>query len=142
MKRLTKRKKDGQAVLNNKCPEGCEYVTCDISEGYQCQHQCEGDIIERLAYYEDLEDQKLLKIFPCKIGDVIYRINMGARNPVVPLYVVELRLKQVGSYIRMKICCSDDYMTKGISNIYYSEDIGEKIFLTKEDATQRVKEME
>lgn len=48
MERLTKRNEIGFASLNLKCPEGCKYVTSSFEEGYQCQYQCEGDIIENL----------------------------------------------------------------------------------------------
>lgn len=57
MERLTKRNNKGITELNIRCPEGCEYVTCSPEEGYQCQHQCEGDIITKLAVYEDAAEQ-------------------------------------------------------------------------------------
>lgn len=72
MERLTKRNDKGIAVLNIRCPEGCEHVTCSPEEGYQCQHQCEGDIINKLAAYEDAEEQGLLIRLPCKVGDTVY----------------------------------------------------------------------
>lgn len=56
MERLTKRNEKGLAVLAFKCPDECEHSTCSIEEGYQCQHQCEGDIIEKLATYEEFEE--------------------------------------------------------------------------------------
>ena len=74
MERLTKRNENGVAVLNIKCPEGCEHSTCSMEEGYQCQHQCKGDIIEKLAQYEDLEEQGLLLRLPCKVGYTVYCI--------------------------------------------------------------------
>lgn len=112
-------------------------VTCQPSEIRKILK-----IAEKLKEYEDLEEQGLLLRLPCKVGDTVYRINNGARKPIIPLYVVEIRFKQVGSYIREKICCSDDSMTNTASSIYYKEDIGNRIFLSKAEAEQKLKEME
>ena len=97
---------------------------------------------EWYANTKNSEEQGLMLMLPCKVGDIVYRINNGARKPIIPLYVVELRFKQVGSYIREKICCSDDSMTKTASSIYYKEDIGNRIFLSKSEAEQKLKEMD
>lgn len=74
----------------------------------------------------------------CKVGDTVYRINIGARKPIIPLRVVEVRFKVVGNYIREKICCSDDFMSKTASCIYCKEDIGTKVFLCKSEAEQKL----
>ena len=97
---------------------------------------------KKLKDYEDLEEQGRLVKLPCKVGDVVYRINIGAMKPVIPLRVVEYRFKIVGNCIRKKICCSDDFLCKQPSIIYYAEDIGNKVFLTKSEAEQKLKEME
>ena len=99
-------------------------------------------IVRKCDEYARAEEQGLLLRLPCKVGDKVYRINNGARKPIIPLYVVEIRFKQVGSYIREKICCSDDSMTNTASSIYYKEDIGNRIFLSKAEAKQKLKEME
>ena len=95
----------------------------------------------KLKDYEDLEEQGLLLRSPCKVGCIVYRINTGARK-IFPLFVVELRFKMVGNYIREKIYCSDDVISKTVSRIYYKEDVGIKIFLSKHEAEQKLKEME
>lgn len=99
------------------------------------------DVLTKLADYEDLEEQGRLLKLPCKVGDVVYRINIGAMEPVIPLRVVEYRFKIVGNCIREKICCSDDFLCKQPSIIYYSEDIGNKVFLTKSEAEAKLKEL-
>lgn len=78
MERLTKRNENGIAVINVKCPEGCEYSTCSMEEGYQCQHQCEEDIIEKLAEYEDAEEKGLLVKIKCQCKDCSHWINACA----------------------------------------------------------------
>lgn len=99
------------------------------------------DVLTKLADYEDLEEQGGLLKLPCKVGDVVYRINIGAMEPVIPLRVVEYRFKIVGNCIREKICCSDDFLCKQPSIIYYAEDIGNKVFLTKSEAEAKLKEL-
>lgn len=99
------------------------------------------DVLTKLADYEDLEEQGWLLKLPCKVGDVVYRINIGAMEPVIPLRVVEYRFKIVGNCIREKICCSDDFLCKQPSIIYYAEDIGNKVFLTKSEAEAKLKEL-
>lgn len=96
---------------------------------------------ETLKKYEDLKEQGRLIKLPCKVGDVVYRIDIGAMKPVIPLRVVEYRFKIVGNCIREKICCSDDFLCKQPSIIYYAEDIGNKVFLTKSEAEAKLKEL-
>lgn len=100
------------------------------------------DVLTKLADYEDLEEQGRIIKLPCKVGDVVYRINIGAMEPVIPLRVVEYRFKIVGNCIREKICCSDDFLCKQPSIIYYSEDIRNKVFLAKSEAEAKLKELE
>ena len=108
-----------------------------------CEPDCEeiDAVYRKLKEYEDLEEQGRLIKLPCKVGDVVYRINIGAMKPVIPLRVVEYRFKIVGNCIREKICCSDDFLCKQPSIIYYAEDIGNKVFLTKSEAEARLKEL-
>ena len=144
MERLTERTTDGILVKEDYGKEvlktlySCyggkpnpHYTNCE--EGY-CA-------MEKLATYEDAEEQGRLVKLPCKVGDVVYRINIGAMKPVIPLRVVEYRFKIVGNCIREKICCSDDFLCKQPSIIYYAEDIGNKVFLTKSEAEARLKEL-
>ena len=102
------------------------------------------DILPKYAQYRDAEEQGLLLRLPCKVGDTVYRLNKGARNPIIPMVVTEVRFKALKSgQVIMKIMCSDDVMTRtdGCS-VYYEEEIGKKIFLTKEEAEQALAEMQ
>ena len=140
MERLTEK------VGNTNCVKGCGlnckygFQHCRTEDWENCKTI--DDVIDKLAEYEDLEEQGRLIKLPCKVGDVVYRINIGAMKPVIPLRVVEYRFKIVGNCIREKICCSDDFLCKQPSIIYYAEDIDNKVFLTKSEAEQKLKEME
>lgn len=73
MERLTERYKDSIAntVLIRECGDKlckdiCDDIECDCSK-------CELEkALEKLADYEDLEEQGLLVRLPCKVGDIIY----------------------------------------------------------------------
>ena len=55
MQRLTERDEKGFAHLITRCADGCKYGSIDT-----CNHECDKDFIEKLAEYEDLEEQGLL----------------------------------------------------------------------------------
>lgn len=50
---------------------------------------------KKLASYEDDEEQGLLLRLPCKIGDTLYRVNKGAKEPVIMMRVIQLYIKQI-----------------------------------------------
>lgn len=144
MERLTKRNNKGITELNIRCPEGCEYVTCSPEEGYQCQHQCEGDIITKLAVYEDAEEQGLLLRLPCKVGDKLYYID-SYYNVVVPVRLNEVIIQFVGinNYTYQYNCCSFDECGDTYEEYEFNNnDFGKTVFLTKAEAEAKLKEME
>ena len=114
-----------------------------LDECVKCarEHEQLAEWLTQLKEYQQLEEQDRLIKLPCKMGDVVYRINRGAMKPIIPLRVVEYRFKIVGNCIREKICCSDDFLCKQPSIIYYAEDIGNKVFLTKSEAEAKLKEL-
>ena len=46
------------------------------------------EIAERLANREQAEEQGLLLRLPCKVGDTLYRVNKGAKEPVIMMRVI------------------------------------------------------
>lgn len=129
MERLTKRNSDGSVGTNS-----FRYYNYDDFQ----------KLATKLAYYEDLEEQGLLLKLLCKVGDIVYRINKGARNPIIALVVTEIRYKALRSgKVAVKLMCSDDVMTKTNGClVYYLEEIGKKIWLTKAEAEKALEEME
>ena len=90
-------------------------------------------IIERLAEYEDLEEQGLLLRLPCKVGDTVYSIaNDGKIYPVKATR--EVRIVDGVLHIICEICKYSDLVSY--------DDIGKTVFLTKSEAEQKLKEME
>ena len=90
-------------------------------------------IIERLAKYEDLEEQGLLLRLPCKVGDVIYEIH-PLTGKITP--------RKIKSIV---VCNCPDLTIMYKSGYDYSnvqDDFGKTVFLTKSEAEQKLKEME
>ena len=75
-----------------------------------------GEVINKLAEYEDLEEQGLLLRLPCKIGDIVYSVVKDG------LQIFELKFT-LDFYARRK------------------SDFGKTVFLTKEEAEQALAEM-
>ena len=89
------------------------------------------DIIEKLAYYEDLEEQGKLLVLPCKVGEAVYLIeDYEIWKYKSPYEYMEIR-KENGEYI----FCID-------SMDFRKEDFGKTVFLTKAEAEKALEEME
>ena len=74
------------------------------------------NVLSRLAEYEDLEEQGLLLRLPCKVGSTVY-------------HIVNKRISEVENVDLFFIClCVAEF--------------GKTIFLTQEEAEQKLKEME
>ena len=94
----------------------------------------------KLAKYEEAEEQGLLLRLPCKVGDTIYRINIGAKEPIIKMRVLQVQWKQLHKdrvIIRIDAINDDDMG----ESCYLLEDIGKTVFLTKEEAEQALAEM-
>lgn len=82
MERLTQ-KSDKMIWLKD---QGLKIEPCEMNS-----HHCRM-ILEKLADYEDLEEQGLLVRLPCKVGDILFRINKGARNPIIKMKVSQITM--------------------------------------------------
>ena len=108
-----------------------------------CEPDCEeiDAVYRKLKDYEDAEEQGLLLKLPCKVGDTLYRVNKGAKEPVIMMRVIQLYIKQIHKdRTVMRIDAIND-ADMGES-CYLPCDIGERIFLTREEAEAKLAEME
>lgn len=90
MERLTKR--DFSRITYNErrsimCSSYCD--NCSQGAG-NCKTV--KNMIKKLATYEDLEEQGLLVRLQCKVGDILFRINKGARNPIIKMKVSQITM--------------------------------------------------
>lgn len=107
-----------------------------------CEPDCEeiDAVYRKLKDYEDAEEQGLLLRLPCKVGDTLYRVNKGAKEPVIMMRVIQLYIKQIHKdRTVMRIDAIND-ADMGES-CYLPCDIGERIFLTREEAEAKLKEL-
>nr|DAJ81854.1 MAG TPA: hypothetical protein [Caudoviricetes sp.] len=94
---------------------------------------------EKLAEYEDLEGQGLLVRLPCKVGDTVYRVNAGAKQPIIPMTVSEIHFLCYKNEraVRFDAIGKEDMG----ESCYRLEDIGRIVFLTREEAEKKLEEM-
>ena len=122
---------------------GSEIMTEDgwFKPSYSCYSTKR--IIERLAEYEDLEEQGLLLRLPCKVGDTIYvngilGVGEAEEYKVIRVdYHSNLATKRSEFYIEALLVSNPEN-----SIGFYDKEIGKTVFLTREEAEQKLKEME
>lgn len=136
MERLTK-KNDSGGHYYPKCFEKCN----GLGASGECDN-CEimTSVCEKLGEYEDLEEQGRLIKLPCKVGDIIYRVNAGAKEPVIKMRVLQVNYKQLHkdrTIIRIDAINDDDMG----ESCYFLENIGKTVFLTKSEAEAKLKEL-
>lgn len=97
------------------------------------------DLRERLAEYEDLEEQNRLIKLPCTVGDEFYCIwrNKG-QNPIQKMQVKKIEIhERKGIVIQMEFVGN-----RGCLFRFYEDDFGKTVFLTIEEAEAALKELE
>ena len=88
------------------------------------------EVVERLAYYEDLAERDRLVILPCKIGAMVYEIVPKCTGGLWCPYAGGLGAdrcweRQCGAYI--KSCLFDYWML---------DKVGKSVFLTRKEAEE------
>lgn len=96
-------------------------------------------VLKKLADYEDLEEQGLLVRLPCKVGDTAYRVNAGAKQPIIPMTVSEIHFLCYKNEraVRFDAIGKEDMG----ESCYRLEDIGRIVFLTREEAEKKLEEL-
>ena len=118
MERLTARNQNGLAFLVNVKNDEQE-----IDSPYPNTLRCILDCFERLAEYEDAEEEGRLVVLPCKAGDSIYPINIDRELNKPPLRVTGFRFSGFDN---------EGWIEIGLLKYKVSE-IGKTVFLTHEE---------
>ena len=97
--------------------------------------------IDKLYEYEQLEEQGLLLKLPCKVGDTVWEVDEGILSDDV---IEPIKCKV--TYILIKSAIHIDVEViegHGVGSTYTFEldDFGKTVFLTKEEAEQKLKKM-
>lgn len=105
-----------------------------------CEPDCEeiDAIYRKLKAYEDAEEQGLLLRLPCKVGDTIYCITPYVKEPIITTHVLQMNIKQ---FYNKRIIVRINIMNKMGESCYFLDDIGKKIFLSREEAEAKLKEL-
>lgn len=93
------------------------------------------ELLEELKSYKDLEEQGLLVRLPCKVGDIIFRINRGSKRPIIELTVTQINITRKSYNLDV---IDGDYGEL----MCFKNDIGKTIFLTREDAEKKLEEIQ
>ena len=131
---------DGHYVLKELCTidrlggaDDCEpcHENCDKDCGECAVQKC----FDKLAEYEDLEEQGLLLKLPCRIGDTVYDIFMGEvkeKKVVAVVYFHSPSVKQI------TIHASNG---RGATTPIELYRFGKTIFLTEQEAQTALEKM-
>ena len=128
MERLTTRNIAGVAVYKH--PFECEQCGDTI---WRLPDYGNGSPTEKLAAYEDAEEQGLLLRFPVPIGTTVYKFEPLAKGTKRYIETTVTRYEVFNDSVWFTFA-------NGLGRNV--EDFGEYVFLTQEEAEQKLKEME
>ena len=134
MERLTYRAELGVSIDKNEdCPTCSACWNCNIPPR-KCGYI--SDALEKLAEYEDLEEQGRLVKSPCNVGDTVY-VKMAS---YCKTHYAEAEVRDFVHFISCGFCAvvTSKYFDK--QNIPFSE-FGKTVFLTKSEAEAKLKEL-
>lgn len=102
------------------------------------EHKQVAEYLKKLKEYEDLEEQGLLLRLPCKVGDVLY---FAHHDRVISSEVLSAKYhaeaENHGVFIRERLTID----VEGCSAEIDFCDIGKRVFLTREEAEAKLKEL-
>ena len=135
MERLTKHKfwnvvSEKQEKTGIHCSNFCN--NCSRGTG-DCKHL--KAIVEKLAAYEDAEEQGLLLKLPCKMGDTVYAIGFNNKPAVYESVVLSILITEKEIVFNVKV---DEFE---INSQLKQSMFGKTVFLTQAEAEQKLKEM-
>lgn len=124
MERLTNRD-----YGENSCAVYTSY--CDACHNSDCHCGLVEDMIEKLADYEDLEEQGRLVKLPCKVGDIVYDTAWwdDVQEKIVVKGKTYYRTVHKHKVTKLPFTYSD------------IDNFGKTVFLTREEAEAKLKEL-
>lgn len=124
MERLTNRD-----YGENSCAVYTSY--CDACHNSDCHCGLVEDMIEKLADYEDLEEQGRLVKLPCKVGDIVYDTAWwdDVQEKIVVKGKTYYRTVHKHKVTKLPFTYSD------------IDNFGKTVFLTKSEAEAKLKEL-
>ena len=120
---------DGEAYIEKVANKYCEDVCSSRNRCNDCPIR---EVFDKLADYEDLEEQGRLICLPCSIGDTVWRLFSGE---IEECKVSMLQQKVDKSW---KVRISYPFYLTADEKL---DDLGNTWFLTKEEAEAKLKEL-
>lgn len=97
------------------------------------------DSANKLAEYEDLEEQGLLLRLPCKIGDTAYEVQELSKR-IQPYTITSIHVSKCNVLFGWELKDGEGIYSN--INGLYGYTIGNTVFFTEEEAKARLKELE
>lgn len=139
MERLTERTAVGILVKENYEKESLKTLySCYGEKPNSYYSNCEEGYcaMQKLADYEDAEEQGRLVKLPCKVGDTVWKVEERLEHTYIQQLVID-RIEINDSYIYY---FADEKIT-GESVILDDCDFSKTVFLTKSEAEAKLKEL-
>ena len=131
MERLTERERnvDGTGVAKEEITDGLLKPFAD-------------KILTKLAVYEDLEEQGLLVRLPCKVGDMVWDNDFGyPESYEIKAFSYGYCDSYVEPDIEDEIIFYYENYTGSITGAFPMSEIGKTVFLTREEAENKLEEL-
>lgn len=93
------------------------------------------NVLQKLADYEDLEEQGRLIKLPCKVGDTVHAIGFNNKPIIYESVVLRILITEKEIVFNVKI---DEF---GINSQLKQSMFGKTVFLTKSEAEAKLKEL-
>lgn len=137
MERLTE-KRDGQNVIPLRQNGEVKWALSSAGMGDAPTQFLYGVHADKLAEYEDLEEQNKLLKLPCAVGDTVYEVQ-ELRKRIQPYIVIVVHVSNCGNLYGWEL--EDGKGVYSNVNGFSEYAIGKQVFLTKEAAEAALKEM-
>ena len=85
--------------------------------------------------YADYEKNNI-----CKIGDTLYRVNIGAKEPIIKMRILQMVVEQAymqKTFVRIGTINENDMG----ENSFLLEEIGKTVFLSRSEAEAKLEEL-
>jgi hypothetical protein len=131
--RLTRKSESGMTWFVDRENHDMELEPCEMSSHHNRV------AIEKLADYEDAEEQGLLLRLPCKVGDTLYILQkVGRDKHEITEGIVKEFVYRPYTIPRLEIYFEN---LDGFESCLFDGTLNEDVFLTKSDAEQALEEM-
>lgn len=140
MERLTRRLNNNKivAIKGDSCNYSAYSFDCQPSEGIKRLRTA----LEKLADYEDLEEQSLLMRLSCKVGDTVWDNDFGyPESYEIKAFSYGYCDSYVEPDIEDQIIFYYENYSGSITGAFPMSEIGKTVFLTREEAENKLEEM-